>query len=197
MTKEQIQATGNYLTSYHNDLIFIEKFKDFKENKISENEYIEKQNGTFYSFLIAFRVARNFTQGRVDKLLEETYNFVNGKQPNNVDLFAENLAQSNLTRGKVMASMASKILFLNNPWEIIPMDTLARNTLKQKNNKYGTYEKNLKVYREQNLSVIESCITFTNPLTKIINKEFENKLQNLDKISENRMMDKLLWTFGK
>jgi hypothetical protein len=62
MTKEQIQATGNYLTSYHNDLIFIEKFKDFKENKISENEYIEKQNGTFYSFLIAFRVARNFTQ---------------------------------------------------------------------------------------------------------------------------------------
>jgi predicted RNA methylase len=129
--------------------------------------------------------------------LEETYNFVNGKQPNNVDLFAENLAQSNLTRGKVMTSMASKILFLNNPWEIIPMDTLARNTLKQKNNKYGTYEKNLKVYREQNLSVIESCITFTNPLTKIINKEFENKLQNLDKISENRMMDKLLWTFGK
>ncbi|GEJ39233.1 TPA: hypothetical protein ACT4TI_002407 [Flavobacterium psychrophilum] len=197
MTKEQIQATGNFLTSYHNDLNYIKKFRDFKENKISENEYIEKKYGTFYSFLIEFRVARNFSQGMVDKLLEETYSFVNGKYPNDVDLFAENLAKSNLTRGKVMASMASKILFLNNPWEIIPMDTLARKTLNQKENKYKTYEKNLEIYREQNKTVIENCIIFTKPLTEIVNKEFENKIENLNKISENRIMDKLLWTIGK
>jgi hypothetical protein len=197
MTKEQIQATGNFLISYHNDLNYIKKFRDFKENKISENEYIEKKYGTFYSFLIEFRVARNFSQGMVDKLLEETYSFVNGKYPNDVDLFAENLAKSNLTRGKVMASMASKILFLNNPWEIIPMDTLARKTLNQKENKYKTYEKNLEIYREQNKTVIENCIIFTKPLTEIVNKEFENKIENLNKISENRIIDKLLWSIGK
>ena len=114
----------------------------------------------------------------VDKLLEQTYSFVNGRYPNDVDLFAENLAMSNLTRGKIMASLASKILFLNNPWEIIPMDTLARKTLNQKVNKYKTYEKNLEIYREQNKLVIENCINYTKPLTEIINKGFESNIQN-------------------
>ena len=50
MTKEQIHATGNFLTSYHNDLNFIKKFADFKENKISEKEYIEKNMEHFILF---------------------------------------------------------------------------------------------------------------------------------------------------
>ena len=38
---------------------------------------------------------------------------------------------------------------------------------------------------------------FTHPLTQTINKKFENKINNLELITENRILDKLLWTSGK
>lgn len=197
MTTQQIQTVGNYLSTYNTDLNYVKMFQDFKANKISAADYVTKDIGTFYSFLIEFRVARNFSQGAVDKLLTETLNWVNSSNADNVDLFADKLASTNLTRGKTMTSLASKILFLNNPWKIIPMDTLARKALKQKDNKYSTYDKNLNVYRQTNKPIIDSFIQYTKPLTTIIDNEYKGKLQDIHIISENRIVDKLLWTSGK
>ena len=143
MNLKEIEATGNFLAYYYTDLIYIEKFQDYKNNSISKNEYITNEKGTFYSFLIEFKVVRNFNKGEVNKLLELTNNFVNGISPIDVDLFAEILLDSNLTRGNLMTSLASKILFLNNPWQIIPMDTLARKSLNQKDN---NVKHTLKIY---------------------------------------------------
>ncbi len=197
MTKEQVQTIGNFLSTYYTDLNYIQMFQDFKSNKISTDNYIKKDTGTFYSFLIEFRVVRNFSQGSVDKLLEETLRWVKSNNADNVDLFAEKLAITNFTHGKVMTSLASKILFLNNPWKIIPMDTLARKTLQQKENKYAVYEKNLKAYRQINRLIINSCVQYSKPLTSIIDREYRSKLKNLNIICENRIVDKLLWTSGK
>ena len=197
MNLKEIEATGNFLAYYYTDLIYIEKFQDYKNNSLSKNEYISKEKGTFYSFLIEFKVVRNFNKGEVNKLLELTNNFVNGISPIDVDLFAEILLDSNLTRGKLMTSLASKILFLNNPWQIIPMDTLARKSLNQKDNKYETYIRNLQLFRKKNTEIINNCMKFTHPLTQTINKKFENKINNLELITENRILDKLLWTSGK
>ena len=143
MNLKEIEAAGNFLAYYYTDLIYIEKFQDYKNNSISKNEYITNEKGTFYSFLIEFKVVRNFNKGEVNKLLELTNNFVNGISPIDVDLFAEILLDSNLTRGNLMTSLASKILFLNNPWQIIPMDTLARKSLNQKDN---NVKHTLKIY---------------------------------------------------
>lgn len=196
MTTKQIQAIGNFLTYYRTDLNYIRKFQDFKNEKITLENYIKKDIGSFYSFLIEFRVVRNFPSGTVDKLLVETSKWIKTDNANDVDLFAENLADSGLTRGNVMASLASKILFLNNPWEIIPMDRLARKTLNQKQNKYSIYSQNLNEFRKQNETIFESTINYTNPLTNIIHEEFED-LENLNLICKNRIVDKLLWTNGK
>ena len=95
-----------------------------------------------------------------------------------------------------MSSMASKILFLNNPWEIIPMDSLARKTLKQNPNNYTIYQTNLEEFKNINKEIIKESIEYTRPLANIIHTEF-TELDNLDKIFENRMIDKLLWTSGK
>lgn len=197
MKKEHIEATGNFLSTYYTDLNYIRNFQRFKQNKISSTDFVKKDIGTFYSFLIEFRVARNFSQGSADKLLKETINWVNGKNADNVDLFAEKLSKTSLTRGNIVTSMASKILFLNNPWTIIPMDTLARKTLNQKENKYSIYNVNLAKYRNENKQIIESFIKYTQPLTAVIDSEFKNELKGLKIISENRAIDKLLWTTGK
>lgn len=130
-----------------------------------------------------------------DKLLDETLLWINSKDANDVDSFAERLAQTTLTRGQIMSSMASKILFLNNPWEIIPMDSLARKTLNQRENKYVIYKNKLNIFREINDLTFEKCLNYTKPLTTLIHNDFK-ELENLDIICKNRMVDKLLWTTG-
>lgn len=197
MTTEQIRAIGNFLNYYDTDLNYIANFKDFKDGNILTSEYVKKNRGSFISFLIEYRVIRNVSQGKVDKLLEETYNWIKGTCPDDVDGFAERLSLTNLTRGNIMSSLASKILFLNNPWDIIPMDSLARKTLNQKTNKYIIYQENLKKFKSGNKSEIEDCLAFSNSLINLINERYKHKIINLDLISENRMMDKILWTKGK
>ena len=195
MTPKQIQAIGNLLAFYRTDLNYIRQFQNFKNGLISKEKYVQKDLGSFYSFLVEFRVARNFRSGKVDKLLSETYEWINSTNSNNVDLFAAKL-KSDLTRNKIMSSMASKILFLNNPWEIIPMDSLARKTLKQNPNNYTIYQTNLEEFKNINKEIIKKSIEYTKPLANIIHTEF-TELDNLDKIFENRIIDKLLWTRGK
>lgn len=194
MKKEQIQAIGNFLSYYYTDLNYIKMFQDFKNNKISRSDYVKKEIGTFYSFLIEFKVTRNFTKGAADKLLEETFNWVNSCNADNVDLFAELLANTNLTRGNTTTSLASKILFLNNPWAILPMDRLARSTFKQSENKYSIYKTNLDKFRLANITIIKECLLFIKPLAEEIDIEFKGKMKNLNIICENRIIDKLLWT---
>ena len=195
MTSTQIQSIGNFLAYYKTDLNYIKRFQDFKENPNLASEYIKKDSGSFYSFLIEYRVVRNFSSGSVDKLLDETLLWITSKNADNVDLFAEKLAQTNLTRGNITTSMASKILFLNNPWQIIPMDRLARKTLKQKENKYSIYNENLIQFRKIHESAFKNCLNFTKPLTTLIHNEF-SELDELDIICKNRIVDKLLWTMG-
>jgi len=195
MTSTQIQSIGNFLAYYKTDLNYIRRFQDFKSNPDTASEYIKKDIGSFYSFLIEFRVVRNFTKGSADKLLDETLSWINSKDTNNVDLFAEKLSQSNLTKGKVTTSMASKILFLNNPWEIIPMDQLARKTLNQKENKYFIYNENLQQFRANNEQILENCLDHIKPLITLIHNDF-NDLNKIEIICKNRIVDKLLWTMG-
>ncbi|MWB94950.1 hypothetical protein GON26_11270 [Flavobacterium sp. GA093] len=195
MTIKQIEAIGNFLTYYRTDLIYINQFQKFKAGKISPEEYIQKNPGSFYSFLIEYRVVRNFPKGTVNKLLYETSLWIKSSESNNVDLFAEKLAET-VTNKKVMASMASKILFLNNPWEIIPMDSLARKTLNQKENKYSVYKNKLTGFGNENELIFENSLNYTNSLTNIIHTEF-NDLKDLKLICKNRIIDKVLWTMGK
>ena len=58
MTQKQIQAIGNFLTYYRTDLNYIKQFQDFKTGKISAENYIKKDSGSFYSFLIESNKAR-------------------------------------------------------------------------------------------------------------------------------------------
>lgn len=179
---------------YYEDLKYIKMFQDFKANKIPLKDYVAKNKGTFYSFLIEFKVTRNFTKGKTDKLLLETIEFIENNNADNVDRFAERLSETDLTRGNKTTSLASKILFLNNPWNIIPMDTLTRKALKQNENNYSIYKVNLDKYRHKNKTIIEECLHYAKPLATIIECEFSDKLKDLNIIRENRIVDKLLWT---
>ncbi|MBC7389394.1 MAG: hypothetical protein H7329_09305, partial [Opitutaceae bacterium] len=121
LTAENVRAIGTFLSSYHSDLTYISKFHDYKNGKIKTADFIQKGKGSFKSFINDFRVARNIDKDETEKLLGLTTSWV--KTESNalrIDEFAEHLKQSGISRDKTPHSLASKILFLNNPINILP-----------------------------------------------------------------------------
>src|SRR5205823_10423842 len=123
------KSIGNFLATYETDLLYIQNFLRHRQRKISANDFATKQDGMFYKFLIEFRVTRNFEKDKSTEILKLTNFWLDKQRGNDIDGFAGLLKTKGLTRNKTMTSLASKILFLNNPWEILPMDKRAKKTL--------------------------------------------------------------------
>ncbi|MCT4234966.1 hypothetical protein HZP42_01060 [Elizabethkingia anophelis] len=196
MTTEQIEAIGHFLAYYKSDLNYINQFQNYIGGKLSAVEYINRSKGSFYSFLIEFKIVRNFKAGQIHRLLEETTDFIKICDNSDVDWFALKLSQTDFTGNKVVASMASKILFLNDPCSIIPMDSRARRALGQRINKYDIYNHNLSSYITKNENIVTEMLDYVQPLISVIHKDFP-LLGNKELIAKNRIIDKLLWTTGK
>ena len=135
----EIEAIGQLLATYREDLTYISNFHKYKKGKISRSEFCKKDLGMFYKFLIDFRITRNFVKGNTPKLLDVTINWVSGKFPDEVDKFALELNKKGLTRGNTATVLSSKVLMLNNPWVILPIDKWARIAVQHKQNVYNGY----------------------------------------------------------
>jgi len=194
MTANQIQALGNLLQYYHSDLNYIREFQRYKLGKTETGYYLGLSSGTFKSFLNEYRVARN---SKTDLLLRLTMKWVNTKNPNNVDNFANFLKEKCITHGKVMTSLASKILFLNDPWTILPLDNLAKQAVGLRNNIYAHYLPLVKEFENKSKEEIIKCLESVNQHLKIIESDFKGEIENIELIRYNRFVDKLLWTIGR
>lgn len=192
MNKHHIQAIGHFLSSYENDLRYISKFQDYKKGKLKPSKYIKKEDSSFYKFLIEFKVIRSIPKGTTIALLRKTKEWIATKQSNDVDLFAQTLKTEGITRND-SRSLASKILFLNNPVKIIPMDTLTRKALSVRQNNYSIYRDKLHSFKTENKKILQDMMLQVEPLFSQIHKKYPT-INNLDTIAQNRMVDKLLWT---
>lgn len=192
MNRHQIQAIGHFLSSYDNDLKYISKFQDFKNGNLKPAQYVKKVDGSFYKFLIEFRVIRNIPKGQSLELLKQTKHWIDGDNPNEVDSFAKHLQNTGLSP-KLLKSMASKVLFLNNPEEIIPMDTMTRKSLSVRKNIYAIYFEKLENFKANNSKILQEMMLQVEPLISQIHVKYKT-IENLDTVAQNRMVDKLLWT---
>ena len=197
MTINEIQAIGNLLQYYHSDLTYISEFHKHKTGKFGLNDYLKKNSGTFKSFINEFKIARNVDKTKTKELLNQTFEWINNEDPNDIDSFAEHLKLNGITHGKKVTSLASKILFLNNPWEILPIDRLGKKATNLSENNYSKYKTLIKEFREKEKTEIENCLNSVEHYLNIIEKDFKGKIRDLKIIRENRFIDKLLWTTGK
>lgn len=197
MTTDNIQALGNLLGTYRSDLTYIRDFHRHKKGLLSSTEYLKKTTGTFKSFLNGFRVARNVDKNKTDVLLRLTIEWISQKCADNVDDFADALKQNGITHGKLMTSLASKILFLNNPWVILPLDKLAKQAVGLHNNNYSQYFPLTIDFKMKNQKEIQTCLASVDRHLSIIEIEFKNEIENLTTIRLNRFVDKILWTIGR
>ncbi|MEO8231476.1 MAG: hypothetical protein ABI638_04295 [Ignavibacteriota bacterium] len=197
MTLNQIKALGNLLQYYHSDLTYIRDFQRYKHGKIDTTEYLKKSKGSFKSFINEFRVARNIEKTKTHTLLNLTTDWITNKNSNDIDKFAALLKAKGITHGKVMTSLASKILFLNNPWKILPIDNLTKRAVGLKNNNYAEYLPLTKEFNKENKSDIDYCLASVEQHVNIIEAEFKKEIREIEKIRYNRFVDKLLWTIGQ
>jgi len=197
MTINEIQAIGSLLQYYHSDLNYIFEFQKYKTGNYVIDEYLKKETGTFKSFINEFRVARNIDKTKTKELLKHTFEWIDNEDPNDIDSFAEYLKLKGITHGKKVTSLASKILFLNNPWEILPFDKLGKNAVNLSENNYSKYLILIKEFRKKQESEINDCLNSVEQHLNTIELQFEKKLRNLKIIRENRFIDKLLWTTGR
>ena len=198
MTKESIRALGNLLGYYHSDLVYIRNFHRYKNGKINTKDYLQKDIGTFRTFINEFKIARNIDKTETNKLLQLSIKWVKTKKCNQVDEFAQHLKDQGITHGKIMTSLASKILFLNDPYNILPIDNLAKNAVKQKkSNKYLDYQPLVLAFANKNSILIKESLSSIESLLKEIEKEFKNEIPDVKTIRYNRYLDKLLWTLGQ
>jgi hypothetical protein len=126
-----------------------------------------------------------------------TTEWIKQKHSDNVDDFAQQLKASGITHGKIMTSLASKILFLNNPWRILPLDNLAKQAVGLKTNIYANYLPLTDNYITENKNEINKLLTSVDKHLKIIEKQYEQEVENIILVRQNRFIDKLLWTNGR
>jgi hypothetical protein len=196
MTINGIQAIGNLLQYYHSDLTYIFEFHKCKTGEFDFNDYLKKNPGTFRSFINEFKIARNVDKTKTRELLEQTFEWINNEDPNDIDSFAEHLKLNGITHGKKVTSLASKILFLNNPWKILPIDRLGKKAANLSENNYSKYQILIKEFRENKKTEIENYLNSVDQHLNLIESDFERKIRDLKIIRENRFIDKLLWTIG-
>ncbi len=196
-TRIDIEAIGNFLATYETDLIYIRNFMWYRQGRISPDDFIKKENGSFYSFLIEFNVTRNFMATKSREILECSNDWLNRGNDEDVDGLAMQLKVSELTRNGIMTSLASKILFLNNPYKIFPMDRRAKKTLNyNKDNIYKNYLPEVKKYIDIKSDLILNALNLVEPFAEIIESNFI-VIPDIPTIRRNRFIDKLLWTGAK
>ena len=194
---DYIQGLGNLLTYYHSDLTYIRDFHRYKDGKIATDDYLKKSIGTFRSFINEFRVARNIDKTKTNILLQMTITWISSKNSTDVDGFAESLRKKGITHGKVMTSLASKILFLNNPWIVLPLDNRAKKSLGLLGNQYVGYLPIAKEYAEKNEIIINRYLNSVDQHLTNIETDFITEIKNIKTIRLNRFVDKILWTSGR
>lgn len=198
MKLELIEALGNFLMYYHSDLMYIRNFQRLITNNTRIEDHLETKPGTFQSFINEFRVARNFEKGKTDVLLKHTLDYISENDGKiNVDDFAESLCQLGITHGKIMTSLASKILFLSDPWRISPLDNLVKKAIGLRENRYCLYELKFNEFKMNHSDELNDCLDTVGKYVDDIESRFEGEIVNIQDVRMNRLTDKLLWTLGK
>ena len=190
----RIRAIGNLLQYYRSDLEYIRNFRCFREGRIESCDYLRKTPGGFQAFINEYRVARNVEKEKMRHLLSRVLSWVQSPHSDDVDALAESI--KSMTFQKTMTSLASKILYLNNPTKIVPCDNRNRRALGLKENKYKLFASAVsQLCEEKRLSLLE-WLAPVMPYLTAIESDFREEVKDLETIRVNRFIDKLLWEKG-
>jgi len=192
MTLPHSEAREEFLNGHRSDLYHIREFQEWKGGRISYSEY----KGTFKKFLVRFGVFHGISKNAFKPLMDYTLKRIGGSNPDDVDDFAMHLRDEGPAFGSTMTSLASKILMLNQPEKITPIDSNVRRAVKLSRNNYAEYKSRFDRFLEEHRQEIQDNLTAMKSDFCCVEREFIEKIQEIEKIRLNRYVDKLLWVIG-
>jgi hypothetical protein len=193
MTNQQYRAIGFFYAFYERNLTHILNFKNFNENDtLFETYTANKSKNSFQRFLSEFRVARNVKRGCGPELLRLTLKWIKNSNSRDVDGFARKIKDKGFSHNSLTISLASKVLFLNDPYYILPYDSQVRKTVKCRLSDYKDFRK--LVLEESKKESFIKCYNHVNRFAHQVEKSFIGKLGQIELIRRNRMLDLFLWS---
>jgi len=194
---QAIQGLGNLITWYQSDLNYISLFKKYKNSDIGDKEYLDNNKG-FQKFINEYKVARNVKKARVSDCMKFTKEYILKNTSFSIDNLAIALKEKEITQdGKIMTSLASKLLFLNNPVNVIIIDTLNRRAVNEKTNNYNNFKQKVKKFQQKNINIIQKYLTTADVLLKEIENNYQDLEIDFEQYRKMRYTDKILWTIGR
>ena len=196
-----IKALGSFLNYYESDLEYIARFQKIIYRGINDEDLDGKKPGSFKAFINEYRVARNISssaenENNIKKLLEITQKWIKSENANDVDGLAEAICKAGITpRNRTPVSLASKILMLNNPWEILPMDSLTKASLKYSGTTYSGFKIELDKFKDNEITrnLLTHQLAEIGRYLSPIESQFKHCLKDIETIRYNRYADKVLW----
>lgn len=188
-----LQTKNAFEWTYYGDLYYFSAFKYLKRGE----ESIEAVGDLefFKQFLIEYRVSRNVSDKNIAwKIFNELSTEVITFQT--VDEYANRFKEAHKNEW-LLSSLSSKLAMLLQPNQIIPMDSINKIALKHNENKYAGFAEKVEAFKIENNGKIKELMDMVSPRAKKIESIFSNELENLEKIRENRVVDKLLLQIGR
>lgn len=197
MNVKHIEALGHFLAFYESDLRYFFNFKLFKDGKISNINYLNSLDHSFLDFLGEYGVARCIPATKKKDFLKKAKKWlVKNHMSIDVDSFAQYMKP--MTSGnKIMTSLCSKVLMLNAPNLIFPIDAYTKKALKVKTNRYNDYHQKVLEFQAKIKPELQDLISTVQSYIENIEAPFVKRLPDIKNIRELRLMDKILWCIGK
>lgn len=185
---EKVRIMGVFLAKYEQNLEFILKFQNDKIAGISD-----AGKNSFYKFLTEFNVIWNMVKGTSDELYKDVFE----SNLEDVDKLADLIKSKIYSKNQRLLSLASKVLFLSDPWNIIPLDKNNKKALGIKTGSYSEFKLALEKFKKDNKNDIDELVIKTQEIAKPVTEKYSKQIKDLDKIHENRIIDKMLWVLGE
>jgi len=191
-----IETVGNLFLNYRSDLEYI---RSFQNCKLHRGDHLKHFRDTVLPrFLVEYRIVRGLKKGKQKAFLKTVMAHVKTAHASDVDCLAKKLRESGITQNnKTMISLASKILFLNNPWEILPYDRLVRIAIGYSGHTYSGYFEAVQKSRGLILKRYHALPNSIRAYLRLIEGEIAPDIPCLDRIRKARFIDKVLWTLGR
>jgi hypothetical protein len=195
MENQLIEALGFLLSWYRKDLKFFLAFQKFDVGGRNIEAYCTDERGSFQDFINAYQVTRTLKKGETQALLETCLEWHDTKRWIDVSGLASEIEKRELVHGFPL-SLASKVMFLMCPEEILPFDRRAKNTLGMKESRplYADYyHRALSFGKENNISINKTLAKYSD-LLEALEREYQDLKVSFEALRRMRLLDKLLWT---
>lgn len=194
MEKQHIEALGYLLSWYRKDLEFFSAFQKFDQGGRDIESYCANTPGSFQNFINAYQVARTLKKGQTQALLTICLDWHDKRRWMDVSDLAQEIDKRKIVHGFPL-SLASKVMFLMRPEEVLPFDKRAKNTLGIKESwpEYGEYYQKAKAFGEEKDLVITEALSRSSDLLDTLEEGYQDLKFSFPKIRRMRLLDKLLW----